>query len=171
MKFLRDGYTHANYIHSTYILKNIDSYDETSAYPYVMVAYDHFPMSEFRKCNIKKLEDIRKWNCYLFRVRFTEIECKYFNTFISSSKCRHIQGGTYDNGRVIKAKSLEISLTDIDLKFICDTYKYKQIEFLDSYFAYGDYLPKPLIDFILDKYVAKTELKGLPDKEVEYRKD
>lgn len=164
------GYTHANYIHSTRILENVDSYDETSAYPYVMVAYDHFPMSLFRKCYVKDIEDLRPWNCYLLKVRFTGLECKYFNTFISSSKCRHIKGGAYDNGRIISAKELEISVTDVDLKFICDTYKYTTIEFLECYYSVADYLPKPLVNFILDKYVAKTELKGVDGKELEYSK-
>ena len=170
LEIFAGGYTHANYIHSDKILKNIDSYDETSAYPYVMVASNHFPMSEFKKCYIKKLEDLRYWNCYLLKVRFTGLECKYFNTFISMSKCRHIRGGAYDNGRIIRADTLEISVTDIDLRFICDTYNYKSIEFLDSYVAIADYLPKPLVEFILDKYVAKTELKGIEEKEVEYSK-
>ena len=167
---MHGGYTHANVLWSNKILKNIDSYDETSAYPYVMVASNHFPMGEFRKCYIKKLTDIRPWNCYLIKVRFTKIECKYYNNFISMSKCRHIRGGVYDNGRVMKAETLEISLTDVDLRFICDTYNYETIEFLDSYCSYADYLPKTLIEFILDKYVAKTELKDVEGKEVEYSK-
>ena len=40
------GYTHANWIYTDEIIKNVDSFDETSAYPYVLVTCK-FPSSEF----------------------------------------------------------------------------------------------------------------------------
>jgi hypothetical protein len=39
---------------------------------------------------------------------------------------------------------------------------------LESYFAKYGYLPKEFIDFILQKYVVKTEYKDVAGKEVEY---
>lgn len=156
---MHGGYTHANYIHSSRVLKNIDSYDETSAYPYVMVSSNHFPMSHFKKCYIKDIKEMRKWNCYILRVRFTGLECKYFNTFISMSKCRHIRGGAYDNGRVIKADTLEISVTDVDLNFICDTYKYEEIEILDSYYAIARIFTKNFSRIYIRKICSKNRVK------------
>ena len=64
IKAFAGGYTHANWIYADTILNNIDSYDFTSSYPYIMVTHK-FPSSEFRKCNIKRREDMSRKLCYL----------------------------------------------------------------------------------------------------------
>ena len=163
------GYTHANYMFTDQIIKNVDSYDFTSSYPYVMTCF-RYPMSEFVKDDIKSYNDMYRLYAYLLVVRFYNVECKYFNTFISSSKCRYLRGAVYDNGRVIRSKELEIVLTDIDFKLILETYNC-EYEIVESYSALYGYLPKLLINFILDKYVKKTQLKNVKEKKVEYNKE
>lgn len=169
IKAFAGGYTHANWIYADTILNNIDSYDFTSSYPYIMVTHK-FPSSEFRKCNIKRREDMSRKLCYLLRVKFTNIESKYYNNFISGSKCENIRGAKYDNGRIISASELEMTLTDIDFYFILDTHKC-DYEILESYVANYNYLPKQFINFVLDKYVIKTKYKGIKEKELEYQKE
>ena len=164
------GYTHSNWIHTNEILDDVDSWDFTSSYPYVMVTHK-FPMSRFQKGNLKRIEDLKDFSAWIVRIRFKDIKCKYYNNFISQNKCIEIENGRYDNGRVMEADSLEIILTDVDLKLINDTYDFKSYKILESYHAKYDYLPKQFIDFILDKYVAKTELKGVPGMEVNYAKE
>ena len=161
------GYTHANYIYTDEVIKNVDSYDETSAYPYVMVAYK-FPSTEFKKCDIKSKEEMISNFAYLLHVEFTDVESKYFNNFISSSKCMNLKGAKYDNGRIIKAKSFEMIITDVDFKLYLEAYncKYRIIE---SYYSIYSYLPIDYIHFILDKYVIKTTYKGIKEKELEYQ--
>ena len=154
------GYTHANRVFASDIIKDVKSFDECSAYPYVMTTFK-FPGTEFKKCNIKKLEDISSRFAYLLVVKFTNIRSKYYNTFISMSKCKNIKGAIYDNGRIIKASEIIITLTDIDFKFIMDSHYIDSYEILESYYSLYKYLPKKLINFILDKYVAKTELKNV----------
>ena len=163
------GYTHANWIYADEVLENVDSYDETSAYPYVLVTC-RFPSSEFKPCNIKRKKDMSKHLCYLLVVRFYNIKCKYYNNFISASKCNYIKGGKYDNGRIISADEIEITLTDIDFYFILDTYK-GSYEIVESWFCNYAYLPKQFIEFVLQKYVNKTEFKGVAGKEIEYQKE
>lgn len=163
------GYTHANWIYADEVLENVDSYDETSAYPYVLVTC-RFPSSEFKPCNIKKKKDMSKHLCYLLVVRFYNIKCKYYNNFISASKCNYIKGAKYDNGRIISAEEIEITLTDIDFYFILDTYK-GSYEIVESWFCNYAYLPKQFIEFVLQKYVNKTEFKGVAGKEIEYQKE
>jgi len=160
------GYTHANWIYADEIIKNVSSYDFTSSYPYVMVTHK-FPMTSFKKCNIKKVEQFLDIFAYLVKVKFIDIKCKYFNNFISQNKCLRIKGAKYDNGRLISAEEIEMVLTDIDFKFILKTYTGKY-EILECYFARYDYLPKEFINFILDKYIMKTEYKNVIGKEVEY---
>lgn len=160
------GYTHANWIYADEVLKNVDSYDIASSYPYVLVT-QKYPNSEFQKCFIKKREQMSKSLCYLLVVKFKNVKCRYYNNFISASKCRNLRGAKYDNGRLISASEFEMTLTDIDFYFYLDTYDLKY-EILECYCSSKNYLPKTLIEFILDKYVGKTELKGVEGREMEY---
>lgn len=163
------GYTHANWIHADEIIENVDSWDFTSSYPYVMVTHK-FPSSEFKKCNIKTLKDINNRFAYILIVKFKNLKCKYYNNYISMSKCRYIKGARYDNGRIIQADEIEIVLTDIDFKLILDMYDCTY-EITESYFSFYNYLPIQYIKFILKKYVNKTKFKGVEGKELEYMKE
>ena len=164
------GYTHANYMYTDEVISNVDSYDETSAYPYVMVT-SKFPMSEFKECKIKTAEDMIDKYAYLIKVTFHSVKCKYYNNFISASKCENIEGAMFDNGRIVSAKELTITLTDIDFKFILDVYNIESYEIVESYYAIYKYLPKKFIDFILEKYVNKTKFKNVKGKELDYVKE
>lgn len=160
------GYTHANWIYADEVLKNVDSYDISSSYPYVLVT-QKYPNNEFRRCFIKKREQMSKGLCYLIVVKFKNVKCRYYNNFISASKCRNLRGAKYDNGRLISADEFEMTLTDVDFYFYLDTYDL-EYEILECFYSSKNYLPKTLIEFILDKYVGKTELKGVDGKEMEY---
>ena len=165
------GFTHANYIYSDEVLENVDSYDETSAYPYVLVT-EKFPSSEFKKCSIKTVNDMLPNFAYLLTVKMKNIKCKYLNNFISSSKCLSISGWPdYDNGRIISAKEITITITDVDFRFILDTYEYESYEIVEAYFSVYNYLPIEYVNFILDKYILKTQLKNVEGKEVEYGRE
>lgn len=164
------GYTHANWVYTDEILKNIESWDFTSSYPYILVSHQ-FPSTEFQKCIIKNKNQMVSKFAYLLVVEFTNIKCKYYNNFISQSKCSKIIKGKYDNGRIIEAESITITLTDIDFYFILDTYKYDKYEIKESYYSVYDYLPKQFIEFVLQKYVNKTKYKNVEGKEVEYAKE
>lgn len=165
------GYTHANYIYADEVLTNVDSYDETSAYPYVLVTC-RFPSSEFKRCLVQSVDKMSPNFAYLLTVRIKNARCKYLNHFISSSKCKEIKGKpNYDNGRIITAKELTITCTDIDLRFILDTYDYDSYEIIESYCSSYNYLPIEYVNFILDKYVLKTKLKNVEGKELEYARE
>ena len=162
------GYTHANWIYADEVLENIDSYDFTSSYPYVMTSFK-YPMSEFMKDDIKTVDDMYRLYAYILVVRFKNIKCKYCNNFISASKCRYLKGAKYDNGRLISADEIEMVLTDVDFKFLLKTYNC-YYEILESYSALYGYLPKMLINFILDMYVEKTKLKDVEEEETNYQR-
>ena len=162
------GYTHANWIYTDEVIKNVDSYDFVSSYPYVMTCFK-FPSTEFVSDNIKSVDDMYRLYAYILVVKFKNLKCKYYNNFISSSKCRYIVKGKYDNGRIIEADELEIVLTDVDFRFLLKVYD-TEYEIIESYSSLYGYLPKMLINFILDKYVKKTELKGIEDEEINYQR-
>ena len=157
------GYTHSNWYYTDVKLKNIDSFDFTSSYPFVMVT-EKYPAKEFKKCNIKSHKDLLTRFAYILRIKFYNIKSKYLNNFISLSKCKNIKGARYDNGRIVSAAEFEMTLTDIDFKFYLKAYDF-DYEILESYFSIYEYLPIDYINFILEKYIQKTELKNVEGKE------
>ena len=165
------GYTHANYIYTDDVLPNVDSYDETSAYPYVLVTCK-FPSSEFKPCFVRTVDDLLPNFAYLLTVTIVNPRTKYYNSFISSSKCSNIKGRPdYDNGRIRHAKEITITCTDVDLKFMLDAYEYDSYTIDECYYSCYQYLPIEYVDFILDKYVLKTKLKNVEGKELEYARE
>ena len=160
------GYTHSNYIYTNELLCNVDSWDITSSYPYSMLV-QKYPSKEFKECKLERIEDMLKGFAYLLVVNFKNIKSKYYNHFISGSKCFELRGASYDNGRIIKADSFKMVLTDIDLKLYQKCYSF-DYEIEESYFSKYDYLPIQLVNFILEKYVKKTTYKGIKEKELEY---
>lgn len=161
------GYTHANWIYADRIIKNVISFDFTSSYPFVMLT-EKYPSTQFKKINVTDIKQLKKCFAYLIHVKFRNIKCKYYNNFISKSKCLKIIKGQYDNGRVIGAEELEIILTDVDFYLIMETYEIESYEFEEVYFSVYNYLPKQFMEFILQKYVNKTKFKNVEGKEVEY---
>lgn len=167
IEIFQGGYTHASRLYSGDKIKDVDSYDFTSSYPWCMCS-EKFPATEFKKCYISDYTKLSPRFAYILVVRLTNIETKYYNTIISMSKCRNIKGGVYDNGRIIKAQEVVIALTDIDFNLIRDFYHIDKIEILESYFSLYKYLPIQLINFVLNLYAKKTELKGVKGHEMEY---
>ena len=166
-KAFAGGYTHANWIKANEIIDNVTSFDFTSSYPYVMLT-EKYPCSIFRRCSVKSIEQIIDKFCYIIKLKAKNIRCKYFNYFISQSKCEYIVNCKYDNGRLMYADEIEIIVTDVDLHLIFDTYNIEEYEFEEVYWSYKDYLPKEFLNFILDKYEKKTKYKNVVGKEIEY---
>lgn len=163
------GFTHANYMYTDKIIKNVDSWDFTSSYPYVLVTHK-YPSTEFKKCNLKNEKDMISNFAYLLVVKFKNLKSRYYNNFLSQSRCRNIIKAKYDNGRIIEAEELEITLTDVDFKLLLLAYD-AEYEITESYYSVYNYLPKTFIEFVLEKYVNKTKLKGIESKKVEYAKE
>lgn len=148
-------------------MHNITSFDFTSSYPFCLCCFK-YPSTEFKKCNISKYTQLCEKYAYIITCKFTNIKCKYYNNFISQSKVNYIRGGKFDNGRIISAKELEVTMTDVDIRLLFETYTFDKYEFIETYFSIYDYLPKDFIEFILEKYVNKTKLKNVDGMEVEY---
>lgn len=167
------GFTHANY-HK--VVKkpweNVTSYDFTSSYPTVMVC-EKYPMSKGKIINIKSLEhliELTQYYCLIFNVEFENLESKIEqDNYLSYSKCYNIKDEKVNNGRIISAKSLRTTITDIDMEIIEKVYKWTNIKFGKCYAYYKSYLPNKFVDCILDFYVDKTTLKDVKGMENEYQ--
>lgn len=167
IKAFAGGITHANWLYSGNIIENVDSWDFTSSYPYVMTTHK-FPSTKFVKTAVTKVEEMSNMYAYLIVVKLKKVKSRYFNTLISQSKCDYIKGGKYDNGRIISAEELITTITDIDFKLILKAYDCSY-EILECYSSLYNYLPEKFINFVLDKYVIKTQYKGVTGKELEYQ--
>lgn len=165
------GFTHANINYVNKVLYNVHSYDFTSSYPAVMLS-EKFPMSAPILTQIKSQEDFLfylKTYCCLFDVKFHNIRSiTSFENYISVSRCINIEHFVVNNGRVIEATELTLTVTEQDFNIISRMYEWDSMEIGNFHRFYKDYLPKEIITTILELYKNKTELKGVVGKEVEY---
>lgn len=165
------GFTHANINYVNRIVKNVHSFDFSSSYPAVMLS-ERFPMSRAIPVVIKDenhFRDCLNAYCCLFDCKFSNIRSKVsFENYISISRCYEAEHYVLNNGRVVEADTLTISLTEQDFFIIAEMYDWDYIEVANFKKFYKGYLPKDLVVTILDLYKDKTELKGVEEKIVEY---
>ena len=171
----RGGNTHCNRYYADMIIENVSSYDRVSSYPDVQIN-ELFPMSPWIKEEDVTLERVCRWifkhhRACIMRVGFNNIRLKnplWGCPYIPKHKCRNLTRHDNDNGRILDADYLEISLTDIDLKIILDEYEFSDITFYDFYHCRYGRLPLTLRREIEKYFQAKTELKNVPGEELYY---
>lgn len=165
------GFTHANIHYVDRVIRNVHSFDFSSSYPAVMLA-EKYPMSKPFQVIIKDEEDFRDTlnaYCCMFDCTFANIRSKVsFENYISISRCIEAEHFVLNNGRVVEADMIKISLTEQDFFTIAELYEWDYIEVSNFNCFYKGYLPKDFILTILELYKDKTELKGVAGKEVEY---
>lgn len=175
----RGGNTHANRYYTEDIIKNVQSYDRVSSYPDVQLNH-LFPMTAWvkedreyiTKDRVIRIMTKHKRAC-LMRCRFLNIRLANHLTgcpYIPKAKCRNLVNPEVDNGRILSASSLDISLTDIDLRIILDQYIFTKVQFTDFYHARYGKLPKQLRETIKHYFVLKTNLKNVKGQELYYGK-
>lgn len=173
----RGGDTHANRFYSGRIIKNVKSADRSSSYPDVLCNCQ-FPVSPFfhaGKVSFNTLLNmvvVRK-KAVIMRIAISKLRLHddlWGAPYLSKDKCRRIEKGAFDNGRILSAEYLETTITDVDFKIILEQYDFDDLCAFDvSYARYGK-LPKSLIDTVIAYYKAKTELKNVPGQEIYYMK-
>lgn len=167
------GFTHANAHYSRKVLNNVGSHDISSSYPTVIVL-EKFPMSKATLINRQLSDDellrFLKSKCCLFDIEFFDIICVLSQeTPISISKCwKHSKDVVIDNGRVVGASYLVMTLTEQDYFTYSRGYKWDHIKIYNFRYYEKAYLPKPFVDSILELYKDKTELKDVEGKELNY---
>lgn len=188
-KFLKEafqgGFTHANYDfvprESTQvdkIEKDVESEDFTSSYPATILS-EKFPMSKGTKVYIQSEEQFRrliKRYCCVFSITMYGIAQKtdVHETPLSASRCitknKMSYGMSENNGRVYSADKVTTIITEVDFEIYENFYDIESIEWdsIIMYYYTPAYLPKELIECVLDFYESKTKLKDVSGKEVEY---
>lgn len=165
------GFTHANINYVDKIIKDVHSFDFSSSYPAVMLS-EKFPMSKPYDVVLKDEKDFEnhlKAFCCMFTCGFSNIRAKVsYENYISISRCFEAEHYVLNNGRIVEADYIKLSLTEQDFFIIAELYDWDYIEVSNFKKFYKAYLPKDLIIIILELYKDKTELKGIEEKIVEY---
>lgn len=165
------GFTHASARMADRTLRDVDSIDFTSAYPYVMIAYQ-YPMSRAKL--VERIGDDLPYYlvhyCCLLDIRLEGVTPRINNDhYLSSSKCHYDRSATVvDNGRIVRSSWIETTVTDIDLRIIRRFYNWDKLLAANLRIYTRGYLPTPFVRVVLDLYEAKTSLKGVEGKEIEY---
>lgn len=170
----RGGNTHANRFHVGTICNDVYSYDIASSYPTQQLT-KKFPMKPFKWLDgDMSIERIMMFMGLGYAVvgqyRFTNIRLKKKNEpipYISLARCDALNFDI-DNGRILKADYLEISLTEIDFEIVYDTYTFDKMEVVQCMVAQKDYLPEEYRAVIQDYFNKKTKLKGDDSEEGKY---
>ena len=167
------GFTHSNPLNTDKVLKDVYSIDFTSSYPSVMIA-EKFPMGKgFTPTKSEILKNGYDYYlnsfCCVLNISVQNLKNIFiYDSYLSESKCKIVGKKLISNGRVFSAEYLNTYMTDVDYSIFKRCYKWDRMEIHDLICYPKGYLPKPIIESILDLYQNKTTLKGVKGKEVEY---
>lgn len=163
------GYTHSNAVHTNVVLDNVCSKDISSSYPTVM-CLEKYPMTYFEETI--PCDDYFNNDNYSYIITFDveHLRSKRWNTWLSFSKCAKIKGYSLDNGRVLKADFVQLSLTNIDYEMFQLCYDFENLNIIDFRVSSNDYLSPTFVKYILELYGNKTTLKGIEEQEPLYMK-
>lgn len=123
------------------------------------------PMTE------QEFETHLKLHCCLFDLELFDITPALLQDHpISSSKCfkNSIANGVFDNGRIVSADHLKITVTEIDYKIYSIFYNWSKESISNFRWYEKGPLPKEFRSAILELYRRKTVLKGVKGQEIEY---
>lgn len=163
------GYAHSNAVHTNIVLDNVRSKDISSSYPTVM-CLEKYPMTYFEET--VPCDDYFNNDNYSYIITFDveHLHSKRWNTWLSFSKCSKIKGYSLDNGRVLKADYVQLSLTNVDYEMFQLCYDFDNLNIIDFRISSNDYLSPTFVKYILELYGNKTTLKGIKEKEPLYMK-
>ena len=169
------GFTHCSTRHSMKTLETVSSFDLCSAYPAALCLFKEFPMSKGKTIEVSSVDEMKKY----LKLYFCIFDIKFYNlvpiitneNYISASKCFELKQAVTNNGRVVGASELAITITNIDFDIIRRFYKWDKLEIGKFRIYKRDYLPREVIMSILELFKNKTTLKGVEDMKDFYTKN
>lgn len=144
-------------------LYNVGQVDIASSYP-TSLFVNFFPMSSFIDCDITSIEQFEQGYCYMVDVELFNVESTKPIRTISISKTLDRKNVKIDNGRIISADYIKLTLTDVDFKYLFKFYDfdYKITRCIKSK---SGRMPKYFIKVLVDLYETKNRLKPLYEKD------
>lgn len=171
----RGGYTHANAYWVGEEVENVTCSDYTSDYPAIMVqemfattfSEDTIEVNgvTVTLLNLKNEKGLRVLleaeNTLAFKakVTFKNIERTTFHTYESENKVQDVVKGVYDNGRLSKAESITVWLTEQDFHVYTRMYKWESLEVHSLKVGEKNRLPDFVIQTVTEMYSNKADLK------------
>jgi hypothetical protein len=168
------GFTHANAYYVDKNMYHVGAMDISSSYPATMML-PVFPISSFTQYtdeinDRKTFDDLLKKYCCIFEIGFYGIDASVtYENYISVSKCRVKENFIENNGRLVSADFILLTITEIDFDIIQHCYKWDKMRIGKMMLANRGYLPKSFILAILSMYENKTKLKGIEDQKAFYQ--
>lgn len=168
MRYLfRGGYTHANTARCNQIIKNVSSYDLTSAYPAVMLNRQ-FPSEPFKTATPSEVDGVLTSGRFAWFAVFTLTDIRAKTPHVYESRHKIIDGtalnAIYENGRLYSADRIAVMLTDIDFEIYRRFYTFTiaNVEHLQysRYALLPWFLRRSVIEFYEGKKQKKKEVKA-----------
>lgn len=174
----RGGDTHANSARANQINLNAWSYDIKSSYPTAIMEFEGYPFSAFASMPVSYYvnHDTREY-AMLLKVAFVEFKYKYKEKYscgmpyVALAKCnKYSRERVIDNGRILYAKFVEMTVTNLDLEIILKEYSYDDFKIGEIWASKSGRLPQEIRNTTMDYFRAKTLLDGDDSKRYEYLK-
>ena len=185
VKAFMGGHTNANPLSTNKILKDITAWDFISSYSAVCCYSCEFPKS-YIDCYVDKeesflTEELHLNHAFICQITLENVKPAYYvrndgteynaiwDSFIPYEKCENIENAKTDksSGKIISADKITIYCTHLDYELYKQFYDFKcKVDFICTYTK--SYLPRPVIEFILQQYREKTKLKNVTGKEIQY---
>ena len=170
-KIFRGGNCHTSRFLCNKIINSF-SFDISSSYPYVMLD-GYYPVSAFKYIDFQTEKEFEYYinnYCVIMEIEFFDISTEQAIPYIDIAHCEKRSGVINDNGRVLKADYISISLTEIDFQIMKDTYNDKNFAVKKPFYAIRGKLSKELRETVLLYYKDKTQLKGIEEQYYFYMK-
>ena len=167
------GLTLCNPAYVGMVLEGVEGFDKKSAYPFALL--EKYPSSGFEKVYSSSIPNWKDGYHHICLMEFREFRAKYNITPQSASKRVMMEGAELcpesfhnkdikkNNGKVRYAKRFALYVTEMDMQLISLYYTWEKIIIHSHWIASSDYLPKHVIEYMLDKYAAKTLLTGIDE--------
>ena len=164
----RGGNTHASRFEAGEILHGVECVDESSAYIAALCCYK-YPISSFWKvenADISRCDDLSaRGYSVLMRLHLENVQLRRESwpvPYIAAAKTRNLVGAALDNGRVLSADRLDLTVINVDYEILVKEYYFKATV-VEAWAAWSGMLPKELRDVLLEYYRRKTRLKGVDE--------
>ena len=160
----RGGNTHGNRFWASKIVPDVESWDIASSYPSVILS-EEFPTG-FEDADPEELPKyLNRVYCALMDLQLWDVKLKdplWGCPYLAVAKCTRLAGYVDDNGRILEAKYLELTVTETDLAIIQSEYTF-DFKCTKLKVSKKRRLPTAFRKLVWDMYEQKTELKGKDD--------
>lgn len=168
------GLTHSNFNYVGETVHSVTCYDLTSAYPWALNT-KYYPAGEIIQADITNPDDVRRafsHKHYFCKVTLKNIVSKSTHSTISMHKVTNMTNPIIDNGRIYRADSITLYVTEIDLSNVKAIYKYESYEIHELYyFTKSVRVPAAILKVMNAWYKKKTILKPLVSEEHKHDPD